>query len=213
MLDFAKASEGLKKIYKGEIFELISALLAIVAILAMAGTTVAALGESMGGTIAGASLTLVIIVAALVLSICSFILILIGLNKVGKENKWCKIAFILIFVDIVLQIVLSLVGKGNFVSFVSSLCNAIVMILIIQGCMDLNKKKNNLEMVEKGKKVLYVIIIANAISIISSFIITIATPLTTVLAGIGALVSVVGLICAYVKFLKYLKMTAATLID
>lgn len=213
MLDFEGASEGLKKIFKGEIFDLISALLAIVTGLIAAFTTVAVAGDSKGGTIVGATLILVIAIVMVVLSIISLVFIIQGLNRVGKNEKCFMYALALTIVDIILMIVLSAAGKSEYVSSASGCCNAIAMILIIQGCMNLNEKKGKPEIAKKGKKILYVIIVAMLISIAASFIVTIATTVTQILAVIGAIISVACLIYVYIRFLTYLRETARELLN
>ena len=212
-MQFPNALEGVKKIYKAEILDLISAVLVLLAgILALVG-----LGAGSGGAVLGGGF---VAIAAAVLGIIAFILNLIGLNKAKLDEAGFKNALTVVIVGIVASILLGATKEGTFLNglgdVVSEICKFLVTFFVCTGVYNLAQKLNDSAMSEKAlktrKMVMATWIVGIALSLVGNIIETVgnSSGLTTV-AGVLGLVSAIAQIVSYIMYLGMLKRATVAL--
>ena len=210
-MQFPNALEGVKKIYKAEILELIAGIVGLVAALLMvigaagmeADSDVAAVGGILGGG--------VLLIAVAVLSIISFIMSIVGVKKAMPDEENFKNAFYVLIVGIVAGIVIGCAKAGGILSdtgeTVSSICSFLAQYYIITAIIVLAQRLGDGEMETKGTKtrsmLMVVWVIRIIFQVIDIFVGKNAT-VDTASAILALLAAIVGII-AYFMYLGLLK--------
>ena len=218
---FPNAHNGVKKIYTAEILSLITAIL--LAAAAVVGLFAAGLAES-GKTEADAATAgaaggfLLLFLAGGVLALIAFILNLVGIISAMKDESTFKNALIFTIVGIAASVLASSFSKNETVSsFIQILVNfseLFVSLFVVQGIMALAARMNNSDMVERGNKVRWWLVITFAIpSLIKLISAVLMLKKAEAVAEVLALVAAVLTLVAYFIYLGYLsrakKMLAA----
>ena len=201
-MTFPNALEGVKKIYKAEILELISGIVAVVAaIIAAVGVA----SEGVGGVVGGGLL----FIAVAVLAIIAFIMGIVGVKKAMPDEENFKNAFYVLIVGIVASVVLG-VGKGGGVlsnagETLSSICSFLAQYYIITAIIALAKRLGDSEMEAKGLSTRKLIMIVWIIKIVLE-VIEIFVDRSAALAVIGGIIGIVAAVIAIIGYVMYLKL-------
>ena len=208
---FPNAYSGVKKLYAGEILQLIGAIfIGIVVILGLGAVNADAAGalteEEAGGMALG---ILMAFVPALLLLLVGEILVLVGLHQAGKdEPRYMKKGFWAAIIMIIVTTAMGAVsGNGgaqnlaaSFLSCLAEILSLFVFLYSIQGVMELAQRLGREDLVSRGKTIMVVLIVGIAASAVASIA---ATTLGSV-ASVASVVALIALVLAYVLFLSYL---------
>ena len=148
-MEHENARNGMGKVFTSQVlmivtvfFGLISGICAAVSIMMMMGDADAVVGATIAVSIAGFAA----IVAAILLLI-SYILMLVGLSKAGKDSDRIKSAFVLSIVALIVSFIGSILNSvlGTDYSFIPQLVNIVTAVInlvvtykILMGCAELN---------------------------------------------------------------------------
>jgi len=207
-MTFPNALEGVKKIYKAEIIELIAGICgligAILLLVGAAGAEADSAGAALGGLLGGG----VIMIAFAVLSVIAFIMGIVGVKKAMPDEENFKNAFYVMIVGIVASIIVG-AGKGSLADAgetVSSICSFLAQYYIISAIIVLAQKLCDSEMEAKGvstRKMLMVVWIIKIVLEVVDIFVGKNEALDTA-SGVLALISAIIGIVAYVMYLKLL---------
>ena len=211
-MEFSNALNGIRKIRTSEILSLVVALLGAVGggLILGAVKSAASVEDAMnagGAAIVGGGIVAVI---AGILSIVAFIIHLVGLNAAGKDEPRFRQGFIVAIVGIAVSLLQTVFAKNALLSgifeVISSVITPVITYLCIDGIINIARKLNNTEMVERGTKLFKIIIAIYAIVIIVKLIETIfsAGEVVKAISGVLAIVAGILTIIALVTYLKYL---------
>ena len=209
-MTFPNALEGVKKIYKAEILELIAGILglisAILLLVGVAGAEADAAGAALGGLVGGG----VIMIAVAVLSIIAFIMGIVGVKKAMPDEENFKNAFYVLIVGIIASAVIGVAKSGSFLGdagqTVSSICSFLAQYFITTALIVLAQKLGDGEMAAKGdstrKALMVVWVIKILLEIVDIFVgrNEIVDTASAVLALISAIVGII----AYIMYLRLL---------
>ena len=205
---FPNAYKGVGRIYKAQILMLITAILMIVSGIILIAAAQNSTTED--GALAAVGGSAVIMIITSILMIVAFILNLMGISSAMKDEPSFKTAMICVGIGIgasVLSSVLSSNGTiSDVFSWISSAANICVTLLIIQGICVLADKLGDPEMVDKGKRLAYMLLAVQVLALIASIISAIFQKSTSGLVTAGAIVIISAIIdiVAYFMYLGYL---------
>lgn len=207
-MQFPNAAKGIKRIYTAEILKLIAYILfgaaAVVGAVALfaadegAGTTESL---SLGGLIA----TVVLAVVAAVLIVIAFIMNLIGYINARNDNENFKTALVFLIVSIVFSVVSLFVinnGLGSILYSMSTLSDTLATIFVIAGTMQIASRLGRADISQKGSTVLKLIIAAECITFVLSFISTFFRNDTTSMIALVLILS--SLLLSFIKYILFL---------
>lgn len=203
-MTFPKAYSGVRKIFVSELLQILGGFLAaLTAIFAVTGfTPLVAAGGSIG-------------IAALVLEVVAFILQMVGLAQGGKGADQFMIAFWIIVISIVLNILIPILNQyvpnlGVVISVLEAVAGAASVFAILYtifGVVNLANKLGDNDMAYNGRRLAWLVVILYAtgvvIKLIPSFIPDPTKVVTTVIGVIAIVAAVIEVIC-YVLTLIYL---------
>ncbi len=212
-MKLTNAYEGVKKIFTAEILALIASICSTLMIVF--GFFVIKSKSGAGLAVSGGGL-LVFALAAGVLAIIAFIIMIIGVNKASKDEPSFKTAFFLIIAGIVLSFIGGFFSNNNtfqtIVTIVSDVVNLFITIFVIQGCINLANKVGNVDVQNKGATLYMLIIVSYALVVIAKILSMIFTNTgVTVAAAIIAIISGIISIVQYFLYLSFLSKTKAML--
>ena len=211
-MKFPNALEGVKKIYKAEILELIAGILtlvgAILLVVGIAGTKAESAGAALGGLLGGG----VVMLAVAVLGISALIMSITGVKKAMPDEENFKTALYAMILGIVASVVIgfanskSLESLGNAGTTLSSICSFLAQYYIITAIVNLAQKLADKDMETRGlktRKALMIVWFASiALDVVQIFVNTNET--MKMVAAILSLAAAVIAIVAYVLYLKLL---------
>lgn len=218
---FPNAHNGVKKIYTAEILSLIVAiLLAAAAVASLFAESLAESGraEAEAATAGAAGSFLLLALAGGVLALIAFILNLVGIISAMKDEPTFKNALIFTIIGIAASVLASSFSKNETVSsFIQILVNfseLFVSLYVVQGIMALATRMNNSDMVERGNKVRWWLVITFAVpSLVRLISAVLMLKNAEAVAGVLSLIAAVLTLVAYFIYLGYLarakKMLAA----
>ena len=197
---FGNAYEGVKKIYKAEIFALIAAILVLV------GSILSATGVEVGeGTASGNGLMIsggLIVIAAAVLLIIAAILNILGVNSASKDEPAFKDALAALLIGIAANVLVSVFSGNDTVNSIGKSVINVMEILasyyICTGIINLADRLNDSAVSASGKKIRSILMgiwiaaaILNALAILFGGNETMQTILgiTAIVAGIISIVA------------------------
>ncbi|MDO4401166.1 MAG: hypothetical protein Q4D27_09505 [Coriobacteriia bacterium] len=218
-MTFPDAYAGVKKLYAGEIFQLIGSILLAIAIFlgvgAMSAESAGVLSEEAAGGMAIG--VLATFVPSLLFVLIGEILVFVGLHQAGKdEPRYMKKAFwaaiLMIVVTVVIGVLIGDGGEQNLgVSFLGCLIeifSLFVFLYSIRGVMELAKQLGNTKLVSRGKAITVILIVGIAASAVAS----IAASTMQSVASAAAAVSLVALALMYILYLSYLSKAKRMLV-
>lgn len=152
---FGNAYEGVKKIYKAEIFALIASILVLV------GSILSATGVEAGeGTASGNGLIIsggLIVIAAAVLLIIAAILNILGVNRASKDEPAFKDALAALLIGIAANVLVSVFSGNDTVNSIGKSVINVMEILasyyICTGIINLADRLNDSAVSASGKKI------------------------------------------------------------
>ena len=215
---FPNAAKGVKRIFTAEILALIGGICGTIGIITLVIALAAASGKSATGTIAAGGATAIFMLAAGILSIIAFIMIIVGVSNASKEESSFKAALICIIIGIVGSLISSIFSGNATVSAIGSLISSLATlfstIFIITGIIKLADQLNNGEISAKGNNILKMIIVVNVLAIIANLIVLILGGMTaSTVAAIIALVAGILSIVQYIMYLSFLAKAKAMLAE
>ena len=210
-MKFPNAFSGVKKIYTAEILDLIAALATLVAAVLAVVAAGAANAESVGGALASLAGTAILGVASMVLGILALIFMLIGLSAAGKDEPKFKKALIFAVLSLAASVLSSVFSGNEFLKnlmpVIAEICDLAVIILVIQGIVNLAKQLTREDMEAKGASILKLIVCVLVLSIIARAILLFTPTLSLIMALVAAVLDVIR----YFIYLSYLKKSKAML--
>ena len=212
-MQFPNAAKGIKRIYTAEILKLIgyiclflAAVVAIVSLATTADDTTSGSAESlsMGGLVGAVVLALVVGV----LMITAFIMNLVGYINARNDNENFKTALVFLIVGIAFSVISVFIlnnGLGSILYSLSTLSETLATIFAITGTMQLATQLGRADISHKGSTVLKLIIVAECISFVVSFISTFFRGDTTsIISFVLFLGSLLLSFIRYILFLSFL---------
>ena len=204
-MNFENAKKGLKQLYFGEIFELLSAI--AMGVMGFAGNMAQGLKEGANYDKA-MSVAAIMLVAAMILTAVASLLKVLGIFKSSQDHKSFGSALIFVLINLIISLMSSVLKKWGVsedtMNLVKGICNTFTMLFVLQGIIALAGKISNAEVEKTGKRaiwyVLAVEVCARAVSILSRFITS-----KSDLFWIPAVISVVTMILYIISYLVYLK--------
>ena len=210
---FPNAHNGVKKIYTAEILSLIGNILLIgAAIFGIATGSFAdtARAEAEAGTMAGLALGFIFLgLAGAVLTLIAFILNLVGITSAMKDEASFKTALIFTIIGIAAAVLSSIFSTNetvkNFVQILVNISELFVSLFVVQGIMNLATKLKDSNMVERGNKARWWLVITFCIPSVVKLVSGIfALQDNDIVASTLSLVSAVLIVAAYFIYLSYL---------
>lgn len=206
---FPNAYKGVKKVFAAEILGIIAAILALV------GVIMVNIGNNKPDDNIVASGGLLALVA-LIVSVVSFIIQIVGLHQGGKDNGYIRMSFILMIGSILLGIVAAVVSgiDSNVqvdLSLVSTILDKVgdiftlfVTIYLFQGIANLAKQLNDEKMYKTGKTLATIIlglfILSLVLSLLGNVIKSDNNVVVTVFGVLGIVAAVIDLIVNIICF-------------
>lgn len=206
---FPNAQKGVSRIYTAEILMLITSVLAIVAGIIMIGAASVQGADADSGVMAIAGGSLVVVLISGIVMIVAFILNLMGITSAMKDEPSFRMAMIFTLVGIGASVLSSALTSqqtvSNIFSWVSNLAKIIVTLTIIQGICNLAVRFRDSDMIDRGKRLMYILLSVQVLAFIASVIADIfQTSGGLATAGVIAIISAVIDIVAYFMYLGYL---------
>ncbi len=208
-MTYPNAASGIKKIFTAEILCLIGTVVLLIGgllgVIAVISTSQASDGISDATAVAGLGTVAVVLIGSIVL-VVGGIMALIGLISAAKDHSRFKVALYAIIVSVVLAAVSgSFSANPTLQSLLTALSNAsslVSSIFVIQGIIDIARQFNNVDLAERGKSQLTLIVVINVIGILANVCVSFMGGSTaSVVAGVLA---VIALILSLVQYVLYL---------
>ena len=213
-MTYPKAYKGVKKVFLGEVLQVIAALLVVTLTVLTAIIAAGKLPES------AAVGTLGLTVAAGVLSILGFIFLMIGLYQGGADESSFRTAFwtvIVIIILTVLQTVFATVSGipsivKSLVDVLIGICSVFVTLFILNGIISLADKLHNERMYHFGKLLAWTVVLLFFVSTLLNFIPIFfnnaewAVNVTNTIAIVAAVVELVTYVLIFIYIGKAVKM-------
>ena len=211
-MQFPNAHKGISQIYKAEILALIAGILGIIvaigAATAMAASEAGAVNEAAGAALVGVG-GLALVMG--VLAIISFVLTILGIKNAAKDEGDFSRAMMWLLLGIVGSIVASAFasssgiaqGIGTIVKDVGSLLSTFY---IITGVLHLAERRHNTEEIDRGNRIIKLILGAYVIVIILEIIQLLAgnSEAGAAISGVLAIIAAIVMVVTYFIYLKFL---------
>ncbi len=208
---FPNAHEGVNKIYKSQIFQLISAALLVLASIFAAIMLVGIQKENLG-LVGGMGIgTLLFTLGGSVLSIIALVFYIIGINRAKVDEPTFTKALICVMVSLGCSVISMFFSKNlvltNILNIVKNLANLAATVFIIFGIQALAKKLNCEDVDNRGKLTLRLLIIIYGLTILASLLASIfaGNEAVATVAGIIGIIATILSIVATVVYLLFLK--------
>lgn len=211
---FPNAYEGVKKLFSSEILSLIAGLCLLIATAAGVFAVASVAADSGGGMVGGTIATAIFGLGSGVLYLIAYIFKLIGLKRAGLDEPRFQQAFLLAIFALILSVVAAIlssfnVGNGivdDIVRLFVTIAEIIITIFVIGGIQTLSVRMGREDMVDKGQRILIIIVIVYILGFIATLIPLFfgSNPATATISGILSIVGTVLNIIAYIVFLVYL---------
>ncbi|MBQ6551102.1 MAG: hypothetical protein IJL78_06825 [Lachnospiraceae bacterium] len=203
---FPNAQKGVSRIYKAEIIMLISSILTFVSgIIMIASASIAEENETAAVI---ATITMIITLIAMIVMLVAFILNLTGVISAKKDEGSFRAALYCILAGLVFSALASIFSTkdiSDVFSIISRAASICVTLFIIQGISNLAARLKDSVMVEKGNKIMYIIVAVQVLSLITTIVSTIFQSKGGMIAG-GVIIIIASVldIVAYFMYLTYL---------
>lgn len=207
-MQFPNAQEGIKKVYKSEILLLITSICsAIISIVGAITLAVANQTNDVGSALAGFGIVAILGIAVMIVALVALIMQLSGLSKAALDDQNFKLAMIFVIAQLFIQIMNALFqDDGIMKQIFDTLQNALgffAVVYIVRGIQSLAAKLDDQEMISKGNRILYLILIIYVATIVVGWL-TIAITTIPVVVVIFAVAVLVLSVVQYFIYLKYL---------
>lgn len=199
--------KGLKRLFSSSVLRIIAAVLFVISLITMiGGLAVAGAGAvssadeyATGGLIAAGSGALLTIIAG-ILIVIAFILSLVGIINVSKENGEFKIALYAVLAGIVLSIVSGFFsGSATTVSAIITLlvniCDIVMFLYTCKGIQAVGEKLGRDDITGKYNTIVIFYCLAAVLMCVGGFLGT---------ASIGYIFNLVGRVCSIISYFMYM---------
>ena len=212
-MQFPNALEGVKKIHRAEILDLLSGIIALIAAI-VAIVSMSAGGEDGGlGGLLGAG---VLLIAVAVLSIIAFIMNIVGLNKGKLDEENFKNALYTVLVGIIASILLGAAKEGSFLKdlgeTLSSICRFLCSWYVCTAVISLADRMGDAEMSAKALKARKMLMTVWILSIVLEVISVLLAAFGAgdALAIVSAILGLAAIVVSIIAYILYLKMLSAS---
>ncbi len=205
-MQFPNAYKCVKKLFAAEILSLVAqALVLVFAVL----TAVAVFSTNEETTTVTAIVDIVLMVAAGIISIVSFFIMVFGLGQGKQDEPRFKTALFLVFFGLALSICASVIINPTIRGLFELLVNVMeftVTLYVIQGIVNLARKLGNEETINRGAKIFKLILAFTSISLLAEVVkvIFVFTSFAQTISAVLSLASAFISIVAYFIYLKFL---------
>ena len=213
-MKFPNAAKGVKKLFSAEILYLLSVILiGVVSVI-----TVIINNKMTNVSNAVAVLILVGFIAGGVLAVIAFILQIVGLVQASRDERAFKGVILLTVFGIIVSVIGAFFSKDSFINSLSTTINSVVsvisIILIILGIGNMSLQLERQDMIERGGRIIRIIVWLAIISIIMNLIsiflpqnIDDASDLAKVIILSLTVIALMLNIAEYVLYLSFLSKT------
>ncbi len=213
-MKFPNAAKGVKKLFSAEILYLLSVILiGVVSVI-----TVIINNKMTNVSNAVAVLILVGFIAGGVLAVIAFILQIVGLVQASRDERAFKGVILLTVFGIIVSIIGAFFSKDSFINSLSTTINSVVsvisIVLIILGIGNMSLQLERQDMIERGGRIIRIIVWLAIISIIMNLIsiflpqnIDDASDLAKVIILSLTVIALMLNIAEYVLYLSFLSKT------
>ena len=170
-MKFPRAYKGVKKVFIGELLEIVSAIAALVSSVLAALVTEGKLPEVVAAAVAGVAL------AAGIIAIIAFIIQMIGLFQAGFDENSFRTAFWTVLFTIALSIASVILSSfpvtkiaADVVDTLITVLRLFVVLFILNGIVVLAQRLNNEAMASEGRLLAFILIALFGISAILNII-------------------------------------------
>lgn len=209
-MQFPNAAKGIKRIFRAEILKIFSyiclffaAVTGFIALLASSDDVTSGTSEALSsGGLIGA---IVLGAAFVILIIIAFIMNMVGCVNARNDNENFKTALVFLIVSITFSIVSVFVlhnGLSNIIYSMATLSETLTTIFVIAGVMQIANQLGRDDINKKGATVLKLIITAEVISFILTFISTFLRGGTTEI--ISTALFLASVVVSFIKYIMYL---------
>lgn len=205
MAKFPNARNGVDKVFKSAILEIIAAVAAGIVLALSRFVDRTNIYSDVGIAITMGILSVFCVAAAIV----AFIVQLIGLNQAGKDNDSFKGAFIFtivaliaIFVGSILSAIPNLLVANmseSVVTIFSDVLEIVIMILVLNGTTTLFRAQGKEELATRGNTICWLAIAAFALSILFKNLVFVSN-----FSTISVIFVIVGFVLEIVSYIMYL---------
>lgn len=201
---FPNAFEGVKKLFKSEILQIIAVIAMIFGAVFGILTAMAADADNISGALGFAIPTLVCMLGGAVLAVIAFIMQLRGLNTAALDEPKFKTALMFVLLGIAGSILSGISSEklaflkdiGTIVTNVSSI---FITYYVIEGVSSLAKQYGNEAIIKKGKTIMYMIAGVYVCSLIATILSSFVLDGTA-----AAVVSLIASILTLIQYILYL---------
>ena len=213
-MKFPNAAKGVKKLFSAEILYLLSVIL-----IGVVSVITEIINNKMTNvTNAVAVLILVGFIAGGVLAVIAFILQIVGLVQASRDERAFKGVILLTVFGIIVSVIGAFFSKDSFINSLSTTINSVVsvisIILIILGIGNMSLRLERQDMIERGGRIIRIIVWLAIISIIMNLIsiflpqnIDDASDLAKVIILSLTVIALMLNIAEYVLYLSFLSKT------
>ena len=213
-MKFPNAAKGVKKLFSAEILYLLSVILiGVVSVI-----TVIINNKMTNVSNAVAVLILVGFIAGGVLAVIAFILQIVGLVQASRDERAFKGVILLTVFGIIVSVIGAFFSKDSFINSLSTTINSVVsvisIILIILGIGNMSLQLERQDMIERGGRIIRIIVWLAIISIIMNLIsiflpqnIDDASDLAKVIILSLTVIALMLNIAEYILYLSFLSKT------
>ena len=212
-MQLPNALEGVKKIHRAEILDLLSGIIALIAAI-VAIVSMSAGGEDGGlGGLLGAGVLLIVVA---VLSIIAFIMNIVGLNKGKLDEENFKNALYTVLVGILASILLGAAKEGSFLKdlgeTLSSICRFLCSWYVCTAVISLADRMGDAEMSAKALKARKMLMTVWILSIVLQVISVLLAAFGAgdALAIVSAILGLAAIVVSIIAYILYLKMLSAS---
>ena len=196
MKRYPNAADGVSKLFLAEILGIIGAVASLIVVFFAATTVTSTIGGYVDGALGSLGLMAMLGAIVSILGIARLILSMIGLNTASRDCESFKTALYIVNVGLVCLIIGGMMDNGiikTILEVISSIVNVVVLLLVVQGVSTLLPES---ELVEKGKRIYSIAMVAVLVSIVCSFLGGI--PL------IGFILKLAGSVCNIIYYVLYI---------
>lgn len=212
-MSFPNAHDGVKKIYKSQILELIGLALAIPAGILSIVAAAAAMKENVGLASGLAVALLLCGIAAAVVCVIALVFYIIGIIRAKADEPMFGRALICVIVSLVCSVLTAIFTQNamlkHIMELVQSLAELCAMIFIIGGIQLLAKKLERPDIDALCRRMLY-ILIAVQLSALVVNILAVIFARNPVMLTVSARIALVPLVLSIVSVIVYLVLLKRT---
>lgn len=202
-----KLQKGLKRLFSSSILRIIASVLLVISLIVMIGGLAVAGGGALastdeyvtGGLIAAGSGAILTLVAG-ILVVIAFILSLVGIINVSKENGKFKIALYAVLAGIVLSIVNGFFANSativpTILTLLVNICDIVMFLFTCKGIQEVGEKLGRDDIAGKYNSIVIFYCLAAVLRCIGGAL---------GLEAIGYTFNLIGVVCSIIAYFMYM---------